>query len=92
MFGLQQVVCGRGSRGDTGELHRAYAVACELRALGRWDGRGRIVIHAPHETHRRLALTPVLDMRAPEPGALPVKLHAGTAQLRPGVDYELLGD
>ena len=38
MFGLQQVVCGRGSRGDTGELHRAFAVACELRALGCWMG------------------------------------------------------
>ncbi len=57
MFSPNQVICGRNSRGDRGELHRALAVTAELYATGRWDGRGRIVIHDPVDLHRKITQT-----------------------------------
>ena len=59
MFDSAQVVIGRG-RQDTGALHRAIAVAQQLCAAGKWDGRGRLVVHHPYDLLRRIQLSPAL--------------------------------
>jgi len=90
MFIQQRVICGNDSDGNAGDHHRAISVAWELRASGMWDGKGRIVIHRPHNLHQQLSLTPVMDWRAPEPGALPVKIHEGVKYLVADWDFEIL--
>ena len=84
MFIQQRVICGNDSDGNAGDHHRAISVAWELRASGMWDGKGRIVIHRPHDVHRELSLTPVLEMRGV------VKIHQGVYSLVAGEDYEIL--
>lgn len=52
-----QVQVGRGQARPLG--HRAaIAVAKELFLLGRWDGRGCIVIHEPYAAHAKAASRP----------------------------------
>ncbi len=78
------IICGRGSNGNAGDHHRAIAVASELQAVGKWDGKGRLVIHRPHHVHRELSLTPVLEMRGV------VKIHQGIKYLVADWDFEIL--
>ncbi len=79
-----QVAIGNGSR-STGALHRAWAVASELYATWKWDGRGRIVIHAPYETHRQMQCSQKLGYS--RRGS--TNIHAGVHTLAYGEHYEI---
>jgi hypothetical protein len=80
-----QVLIGKG-RYDKGALHRAIAVAAQLRAVGKWDGRGRIVIHHPREVHRRLAGSP----RERYDSETNTNVHKAVHELEEGKDFEIL--
>jgi hypothetical protein len=84
MFDSRQVLIGSGSC-DKGALHRAIEVAAQLRAAGKWDGRGRIVIHHPRELHRRLQWSP----RERYDSETNVKVHAAVHGLEEGKDFEI---
>jgi DnaJ-class molecular chaperone len=66
-------------------LHRAIVVALQLRAVGKWDGRGRIAIHHPRELHRRLQFSP----RERFDAATNTIVHAAVHELEAGEDFEI---
>lgn len=84
MFDTRQVLIGKG-RYDKGALHRAIVVALQLQAVGRWDGRGRIVIHHPRDVHRRLQFSP----RERYDAATNTNVHAAVHELEAGKDFEI---
>jgi hypothetical protein len=78
------VAIGDGAR-NIGALHRAWAVASELYATWKWDGRGRIVIHAPYETHTQMQCSQKLGYS--RRGS--TNVHAGVHTLAYGEHYEI---
>jgi len=84
MFDSGQVLIGSGSY-DKGALHRAIAVAAQLHAAGKWDGRGRIAIHHPRELHRRLQFSP----RERYDAATNTNVHVAVHELEAGKDFEI---
>ena len=85
MFDTRQVIIGRGS-GDKGALHRAIVVAAQLHAAGKWDGRGRIVVHHARDLHRRLQYSP----RERYDRQTNTNVHAAVHELEAGEDFEVL--
>jgi hypothetical protein len=85
MFDSRQVLIGKG-RYDKGALHRAIVVALQLQAVGKWDGRGKIVIHYPREVHRRLQFS----QRTRYDSKTNTNVHAAVHELEAGVDFEIL--
>ena len=83
-FHNAQIAIGKASR-STGALHRAWAVASELYATWKWDGRGRIVIHDPYETHRQMQCSQKLGYS--RRGS--TNVHAGVHTLTYGEHYEI---
>jgi hypothetical protein len=84
MFDSMQVTIGKGDQ-DKGALHRAIAVAAQLHAAGRWDGRGRIVVHHAREVHRRLQFSP----RERYDAETNTNVHAAVHELEAGEDFEV---
>jgi hypothetical protein len=84
MFDPSRVAVGRG-RDDEEAKTSALTVAMELYAVGRWDGRGRLIVHFPSSLRQQLRASPVTRFDR----ELGVSVHAGAFDLRPGVDYEV---
>ncbi len=53
MFSPEQVAIGKGPK-DEGSLHCAIEVATQLHVAGRWDGRGRLIVHDAPAALRKL--------------------------------------
>ncbi len=83
-FFNEQVNIGRGLQ-NTGAYHRALAVANALYAVWKWNGRGRIVIHHPYETHRKMQCSQRLGYS--RRGS--TNVYLGVHKLHPGEDYEI---
>lgn len=84
MFDATQVVVVGGGF-NTGLRHRAIAVASQLYAAGRWDGKGRIAIRDPQTLHRLLQLSEVERFDA----ETCTTVHAHVHELREGDDFEV---
>jgi hypothetical protein len=85
MFDPSRVAVGRG-RDDEEAKTSALTVAMELYAVGRWDGRGRLVVHFPSSLRQQLRASSVMRFDR----ELGVSVHAGAVDLRAGVDYEVV--
>jgi len=80
-----QVEVGRSKHKDGPTWHRAVEVARQLYTAGKWDGRGRLVVHNPRELLRRLQLSPKVRF---DKGTL-CTLRQAAFELVRGVDYEV---
>jgi hypothetical protein len=85
MFDATQVFVVGGAGIDEGPRHRAIAVASQLYAAGRWDGKGRIAIRDPCTLHRLLQLSEAERFDA----ETCTTVHAHVHELREGDDFEV---
>ncbi len=81
--GNARIICGKGSDGNRGDLHRAIDVARQLFTLDKWDGQHDIIIHRPHDLHRELQFSG-------EPVVYPAcNVHPAAHGLVEGEHYEI---
>jgi hypothetical protein len=79
-----RIICGNGSDGNRGDLHRAIDVARQLQVIGAWNGEDDIVIHAPHDTHRELQHSGKPELHGV------INVYPGVHDLVAGEHYEIL--